>query len=91
MLIDLISKNYNCFRQIKRENVETVMTFANAFNKARYNQSYHVMKLTSKFLIYLRLHQDYTILNLFNRKLFNQRVESFKILKTVDNNQIYLL
>ena len=49
------------------------------------------MKLTLKFLIYLRLHQNYTIFDLFNRKLFNQRVDSFKILKTVDNNQIYRL
>ena len=65
------------------------MTFANAINKSRYDQAHRVMKLTSKSLIYLRLHQDYTIFDLFNRKLFNQRVDSFKILKTIDNNQIY--
>ena len=62
------------------------MTFANAINKSRYDQAYRVMKLISKFLIYLRFHQDYTILDLFNKKLFNQRVNSFKILKTIDNN-----
>ena len=67
------------------------MTFANAINKSRYDQAHRVMKLTSEFLIYLRLHQDYTILDLFNKKLSNQRVDSFKILKTVDNNQIYRL
>ena len=67
------------------------MTFANAFNKTYYDQLHHVMKLTSKSLIYLCFHQDYTILDLFNKKLFNQRVDFFKILKTIDNNQIYLL
>ena len=49
------------------------------------------MKLTSEFLIYLRLHQGYTIFDLFNKKLFNQRVGFFKILKTIDNNQTYRL
>ena len=49
------------------------------------------MKLTLKFFIYLYFHQNYTIFNLFNKKLFNQRVEFFKILKTIDNNQIYRL
>ena len=44
------------------------------------------MKLASESLIYLRFYQDYTILDLFNKKLFNQRVDSFKILKTIDNN-----
>ena len=91
MLVDLVSENYNHLRQIKRENVEAVMTFANAINKSCYDQAHRVMKLTSEFLIYLRFHQDYTILDLFNKKLFNQRVDSFKILKAIDNNQIYRL
>ena len=91
MLVDLTSKNYNRFRQIKRENVEAAMTFANAISKSRYDQAHRAMKLTSEFLIYLRLHQDYTIPDLFNRKLSNQRVDLFKILKTVDNNQAYRL
>ena len=91
MLVDLISENYNRFRQIKRENVEAIMTFANAINKFRYDQAHRVMKLTSESLIYLRFHQDYTIFGLFNKKLFNQRVGFFKILKTVGNNQIYCL
>ena len=91
MLVDLTSENYNRFRQIKRKNAETIMTFANAINKSCYDQAYRAIKLTSEFLIYLRLHQGYTISDLFNKKLFNQRVGSFKILKTIDNNQIYRL
>ena len=31
MLTNLLSKNYNRFSQLKRENVENVMIFANAF------------------------------------------------------------
>ena len=65
------------------------MTFANAINKFRYDQAHCVMKLTLKFLIYLRFYQNYIILDLFNKKLFNQRVDSFKIIETIDNNQIY--
>ena len=37
MLVDLISENYNRFRQIKRKDVKAVMTFANAINKSRYD------------------------------------------------------
>ena len=91
MLVDLTSQNYNRFRQIKRKNVKIVMTFANAVNKTRYNKTHRIMKLTSKSMIYLRLHQNYIISNLFNKKLFNQRIDSFKILKTISNNQTYRL
>ena len=65
------------------------MIFANTINKSRYDQTYCVMKLILKFLIYLCFHQDYIIFDLFNKKLFNQRVSLFKILKTIDNNQVY--
>ena len=91
MLVDLSSENYNRLRQIKREDAEAVMAFANAISKSRYDQTHRVMKLASGFLIYLRLHQGYTIPGLFNRKLFNQRVGPFKVLKTVGNNQAYHL
>ena len=91
MLVNLISQNYNRLRQIKQKDAKIVITFINVVNKIRYNKTHRIMKLTSKFMIYLRLHQNYIISNLFNRKFFNQRVDSFKILKTISNNQTYRL
>lgn len=58
IFVDFSTKNYNRFRQIKCEDVKVIMTFANAINKIRYNQAHRVMGkyITSKFMIYLRLH-----------------------------------
>ena len=37
IFVDLLSQNYQCLRQIKRKNVEIIMTFVNVVNKVRYN------------------------------------------------------
>ena len=56
MLIDLSLKNYNRLRQLKRENVENVMIFANAFNKIKYNVVHEAINIKIDDRIYLRLH-----------------------------------
>ena len=43
MLVDLFSQNYQRLRQIKRKNVEIVMTFVNVVNKIRYDQNYRAI------------------------------------------------
>ena len=85
MLANLFSENYNQLRQIKRENVETAMTFVNAFSKARYDEIHKTMKFKVDDKMYLRLHHDYTILDLFNYKLAKQRVRFFSIIEKIDN------
>ena len=85
LLANLSSKNYNQFRQIKRENVEAIMIFAIAFSKARYDAVHKTIEIQIDDKIYFRLHQEYTILDLINHKLFNQKMKSFSILEKIDN------
>ena len=94
MFNDLSSKNYNRLKFIKREEIESIMTFVNVISKTRYDLHHKIINnvIEIDFMIYLRFHQNYIISNLFNKKLFNQRVKSFKMLKTIDKvKQIYRL
>ena len=45
LLTNLLTKNYNQFREIKRKNVEIVMTFVVVFNKTRYNVVYKIINI----------------------------------------------
>ena len=89
MLSDLSSENFNRLRQIKREEIESIMIFANVINKTRYDLHHKTINdvFKSDFLIYFRFHQNYTILNLINKKLSNQKVDFFKILKSIDKSK----
>ena len=85
MLTNLSFENYSQLRQIKRDDVEVVMTFVNALNKARYDEVHRTMKLKIDDKVYLRLHHDYTIFDLSNHKLIEQQVKSFSIIEKIDN------
>ena len=94
MLSDLSFENYNRLKLIKRKKVKSIMTFVNVINKTRYDLHHKIINsvIEVDFMIYLRFHQNYIISNLFNKKLFNQRIKSFKMLKTIDKSkQIYRL
>ena len=84
MLFDLLSKDYSRLRLIKREEIESIMIFVNVLSKTRYDRAHRVVIIKLKDKVYLRLHQGYIISNLSNHKLFNQRVDSFKIIERVD-------
>ena len=62
---------------MKREQVKKVITFANIFIKIYYNKSHTVLRLTRDNITYLRLYHKYKILDLDNRKLYYQKVDSF--------------
>ena len=85
MLTNLLFENYNQLRQIKRKNVEIVMTFANAFNKTRYDEVHKTLKINVDDKMYLRLHHDYIIFDLFNHKLSKQRIKFFFVIEKIDN------
>ena len=44
-VVDLSTKIFNKFRQLKRENIETIITFVNTFNKIRYDNKHRVINL----------------------------------------------
>ena len=85
MLTDLSFENYSQLRQIKRDDVDVAMTFVSAFSKARYDEIHRTMKFKIDDKVYLRLHHDYTIFDLFNHKLTKQRMKSFSIIEKIDN------
>ena len=85
LLTDLSSKNYSQLRQLKRKKTKFVMTFVVAFSKFRYDVVYQALNIKIKNKIYFRLYQDYIISNLFNHKLFHQRIKFFTILEKIDN------
>ena len=85
MLANLSFENYNQLRQIKRENVEIAMTFINVLSKTRYDAIHKTLEFKIDDKMYLRLHHDYTIFDLFNHKLSKQRVKLFSIIEKIDN------
>ena len=69
MLTNLSFENYNQLRQIKQKNVEIVITFVNVLNKIRYDAIHKTLKFKIDDKMYLRLHHNYIIFDLFNHKL----------------------
>ena len=70
LLINLLIKNLNHFRLIKREKVDNIIIFINAIIKTRYDNNYKIINFRKGFIIYLRLYYSYFIFNV-NLKLFN--------------------
>ena len=85
MLTNLSFENYSQLRQVKRKNVEIAMTFANTLSKTRYDAVHKTLEFKIDDKMYLRLHHDYIISNLFNHKLSKQRVKFFSVIEKIDN------
>ena len=58
MLTNLLSKNFDRLRLVKREKIKTIMIFVNVINKTRYDIHHKTIFSTIQvdFLIYLRLY-----------------------------------
>lgn len=52
--------------------------------KTYFDKSYKSLKLVKESNVYLRLHHEYEISDIDNRKLYYQRVGSFKILEKIE-------
>ena len=68
LLIDLLIKDLDQLRLIKREKTDNVIIFINVISKIRYDNKHKVINL--KLLTYLKLHHDYFIFDI-NFKMFN--------------------
>ena len=84
LLKDLSTKNYDRLRQIKRDSTKEIIVFVNVMHKLRYDFAHKNVKLTINDYAFLRLHVDYIICELSNKKFNQQRVDFFKILKKID-------
>ena len=70
--------------------MNNAIIFASIFIKARYDFKYLIINFKKKDEAYLKLHYKYFILGLSNKKLSQQRVDSFKMLTKI-NSLIYQL
>ena len=83
ILIELLSKDFNRLRQLKRKAIKDSIAFANIITKTYYNNSYKNLNVSRENSIYLRLYYEYKISKMKNYKLYNQRVDLFKILEKI--------
>ena len=85
MLEDLLAEDYDRLRKIKRDAVEDAIAFASVRTKARYDQKHTAITLAVGDYVYLTLYHGYRISGLNNRKLAEQRVGPFRIIRKVSN------
>ena len=84
LLSELPPEDFSRLRQLKREQAEDSLAFANIMAKAYYDKSHKPLKLSKGSMVYLRLHQGYKIPSVGNHKLHQQRVGPFQILEKVE-------
>ena len=70
LLIDLLLKDLDQFKLIKRKKTNDTIAFTNIIAKTRYNNKYLSIKIKKRLLIYLRLYYRYLISKV-NSKLLN--------------------
>ena len=65
------------------------MIFVSAISKTRYDRIHKKIfsKIHLDIMMYLKLHSRYIIFELFNRKLFYQRVRSFKVVEAIEKTR----
>ena len=86
--IDLLKLNF--LRIVYRKKIINVISFVNVQMKFRYDNKHKSLMLKIDDIIYLRLNKNYFLFNKFDKKFFNQYVESFFVKRRV-NRLIYEL
>ena len=81
---DLSKKVFRKLRLIKKEKADNVIIFTSIIMKARYDSKHLNVNLKEGDEVFLRLHNEYFIFDLSNRKLSQQRMSPFKILAKVN-------
>lgn len=79
----LSKEAFDKLRLAKREEADDAMAFASIIMKARYDARHLPLVLKEGDQVFLKLHDGYSIPGLANRKLSQQRVGPFKIIKKV--------
>ena len=80
-------KQLNHIETIKfryRQEATSVCSYASLKFKIRYDSLHVPLLLKSKNKVFLRLHRDYSLFEKHNKKLFNQRCDSFLVKRRVD-------
>ena len=82
-LLDLPPEDIERLRPIKRAEAEDMMAFSTAMSKVRYDHLHKARNFKAGDKVFLRLHHGYTLPDVTNRKLSNQRAGPFKILRKI--------
>ena len=83
VLTELPAEDFSRLRQLKRDEAEESLAFANAMAKERYDHSHKALDLPVGSQAFLRLHHGYELPGISNKKLHQQRAGPFKILEKV--------
>ena len=78
-----LKKNLNKIRLQFRQKVSNVVFFDNVKTKLMYDKRHKSLFLKKENKAYLRLHKKYKLSDEFNKKLFNQRCDSFLIKRRI--------
>ena len=83
LLNDLPPEGFSALRNMKREETEDSIAWANAMIKTCYNAKHKPLNLKAGDEVFLTLHRGYTLRGLNNKKLTQQRADPFKVLAKV--------
>ena len=82
---DLFAEIFNKLRLVLKKETNDVITFAFIIIKTRYDLKHLLLYFKTEDKAFLKLYYKYFILGFTNRKLSQQRVKPFKILKKIEH------
>lgn len=82
-LSDLLPEDIERLRPIKRAEAEDIIAFSTALSKVRYDSLHKAKSFKTGDKVFLRLHHGYTLPDVTNRKLSNQRAGPFKVIRKI--------
>jgi hypothetical protein len=85
LLVQNFMKNQQHLREIIRKNVANVINFVSVRFKIMYDDKHKSFAFNIEDKVYLRLHNEYFLLEKKNFKLSNQRFDSYTVKRKVEN------
>ena len=82
--IQLYLRNFLINFILLKKKIDNIIIFTFFIIKIKYNSKHLALNLKKKKKIYLKLYYNYSILNLFNKKLLQQKINLFKVLIKID-------
>jgi hypothetical protein len=85
LLVEDFRENQQHLREIIRKNVADVIDFVSVRFKIVYDDKHKSLAFNTEDKVYLRLHNEYFLLEKENFKLSNQRFDSYTVKRKIDN------
>ena len=84
LIANMSLENWLKFRLQYKKNAKKTIAWINIIVKSYYDKKHQFINLKKKSQIYFNFHYEYIIFELKNKKLFSQRIKSFKVLQKID-------